>query len=350
MSPIPDRPRAATLADIARELGVSTATVSRALQDHPDVRLSTREAVKHAAARLNYRISPTARALRTGRHESVSFVVPLDLIGWWEPLLRGAGREAASRGYRLVLNPVDGADSAPSNASPTLGEDLTKFIERSGAQPIDGFIVVTPGDGGWKAAAAARGLPLVIIDDLRPHPGFHVWASENYQGAREGVEHLIADGRRHIVAIAPREALPGDALTDRLRGYADAVREAGLPEHIVDTDETYPPTRTTSDSIDELLATNADFDAVFVPVDFVAFAVMRSLRRAGLSVPGDVAVLGFDGDPAAVALDPPLSTVAQPFAEIGAAAVGTLIDLVEGRGEPPRDHRLPTTFIERGST
>ncbi len=330
----------ATLADMAEELGLSVPTISRALRDHPDVSSSTRSRVKQAAERIGYRGSVAARALRTGRHHALSFVIPYELLGWWEPLLRGAGAEAARRGYRLVLNPVSAAGT---------GEDLSRFFARASDEPVDGFIVVTPDAEEWKDLAAQQAAPVVIIDDLREHPGYEVWCSDGYLGARAAVEHLIDRGRRNIIALSPEAAFPGDALPARLRGYRDAVAEAALPERVLVTAETFPASLEFSDAIDAVIAEGAPFDAVFAPADFVAYAVLRSLRRSGLTVPEDVSVIGFDDDPAAFALDPPLTTMAQPFSEIGAGAVRSLVDALEGLGGEPGSHRLPPRLMERRS-
>lgn len=345
------------MADIADELGLSVPTISRALRDHPDVGVKTKETVRAVADRLGYRISPAGRALRTGRYDTISFVIPLNLIGWWEPLLRGAGHAAAINGFRLTLNPVDDAYLQSMNdQAPLLGDDLTSFFARSAGQPIDGFVVVSPTDDDWKPTALATGAPVVIIDDLRPHPGFHVWASENHDSAKDGIVRLISSGRKRIVALSPTSAFTGLALDERLAGYTEAMEDAGLEPLILDSDETYPASHLTSNAIDGLLEAGREFDGVFCPVDFAAFAVIRSLRRAGLTVPEDVAVLGFDGDPAALALDPPLSTVAQRFDEIGAGAVTTLIDLIrsddsdKAPAAAPRTHLIPPVFIERSST
>lgn len=342
--------RPATLADIARATDLSIPTVSRALRDHPDVSLETRERVKQEAAKLAYRGSPVARALRTGRYNALSFVVPYGIIGWWEPLLKGAGREAAKLGYQLVLNPVSAHFDDDETSDESSAESIVDFFRRSSNLPVDGFVVVTPDSDAWKSLESAQANPIVIIDDVRDHPGFHVWSSDNYQGARSAVEYLIDKGRQRIAALVPRRGLYGLTIENRLAGYRDAVRAAGLPEIVMNSEETYPPTLNTSDAVDTALADGVEFDGIFALADFAAFGVLRSLRQAGLSVPDRVSVVGFDDDIAAMALDPSLTTMAQPLADIGAAAVRTVVGMVAGDDAAPIAHRMETTLVERNSS
>jgi LacI family transcriptional regulator len=335
--------RSSTLTDLAKQLQLSVATVSRALSDHPDVRAETRQRVRESAAAMGYRTSPVAKALRTGRHDALSVVLPYS-FGWWEPLLKGAGRQAAKHGYRVILNPV-GADHGDPTAGEAEPAAIDEFFEFSAKLPVDGYIVVTPEAEGWKSGVDS---PVVIIDDIRRHPGHHVWLSDNIGGARVATEHLISRGRSRILAVAPDESWA--VVDDRLTGYRSAIEAAGLRPLVLRTRETYPSSLNTSDAIDHALEQGVPFDGIFVLADYLAFSVLRSLRRAGLQVPDDVSVIGFDDDIGAVATDPTLSTMAQPLADLGARAVDTLVELIRGEPLQPETHLLDTRLVVRHST
>lgn len=330
----------ATLADIAREAGLSVPTVSRALRNHPDVSETTRTRVQTLAANLGYRTSAAARALRTGRHDTIGLVLPEEAFGWWEPLAKAASRAAAAHGFHLLLTPIGGDQSGG------LADDrgLADFFEFSSSLPVDGFIVVTPDGDEWKTKTDR---PVVIIDDMRRHPGHHVLLADNVGGSRIATQHLIDTGRTRIIAVAPD--WPGGLVRDRLEGYERALSDAGLTPRVVATSGRYPPVDEFSPAVDELLRSGEHFDGVFALADYLTFAVFRSLRRGNKRIPEDVSVVGFDDGLAAMATDPTLTTVAQPLDQIGARAVDTLIRLVNGDPVKPRIHRLPTHLVIRGS-
>ncbi|WGD38181.1 LacI family DNA-binding transcriptional regulator [Lysinibacter sp. HNR] len=335
-----------TMADIARISGLSIPTVSRALRNHPDVSPATKRTVQETATKLGYSVSSVARALRTGHNRALSFVVPLGIIGWWEPLLKGASAEAAKLGYTLILNPVEpSSKNNPPSSSP-----LTHLFERVYDLPVDGFVIVTPENDSWQESTRAAKKPVVVIDDTREHPGFHVWLNDNYAGAKTAVEHLIAQGRTKIIALAPTHGMKGMVIEERLAGYRDTLAAAGLNSMVLYSDETYPPTQETSHAINRAIETGLGFDGVFALADYISFSALRSLRQGGLDVPGDVSVVGFDDDVAATATDPSLTTLAQPLGEIGAASVRTLIDLIQGANSVPRSHRLQPRFVKRKSS
>lgn len=336
--------RRPTMADLARETRLSVPTVSRALRDHPDVSLETRRRVREAVASTGYRMSATAQSLRTGRTNALSFVLPYHNIGWWEPLLKGAGVAAAKQDQRVIVSPVGGGLSYGATVAIDGAPKIDDFFDSAVQLPVDGFIVVTPESDGWHDRI---NVPVVIIDDLRRHPGKHVFLSDNRAGAYTAVRHLIGLGRSRILAVVPGDDVA--VVADRLAGYREALGEAGFDPTVLYTDETYPPTLTTSDCIDAALDAGTGFDGIFVFADYLAFSVLRSLRRAGIRVPEDVSVVGFDDDLAALATDPMLTTMAQPLADIGARAVELLIRLVEGEHIEPTTHHLTTQLVVRGS-
>jgi LacI family transcriptional regulator len=337
--------RRATLRDVAAATGVSVPTVSRALRNHSDVSPETQARIAQAAADVGYRPHRVARALRTGRHDALMLLIADEGIGWWQPLLMGAGKATAGLGFQLLLKPM-----STSALAGTIASQDTTLKEL----PVDGFVVVAPGTTGWSTVASATGKPVVVIDDARHHDDVDVFASDSFRGARDAVRHLVTRGRTEIAALVPAAWRDDLMIRERLRGYRAALEEARLaqrPELVWHTAESYPPRLLTSDALDRVLGSAPEsFDAVFALCDTVAFSAMRSLRAAGRLVPHDVSVIGFDGDISGTTVDPPLSTVAQPFGQLGARAVHRLVELLDGADEPPRTHLLPCELKVRKSS
>ena len=340
--------RRVTLADVSQAAGVGIATVSRALGEHPDVSQSTRERVREIAARLGYRPSVAARALRTGGFHAISAIVPDAGWGWWEPVMRAAHATATARGYQLLVHPVDAEGG------------LTATVDGLANIPTEGVIVVSvPDQDAVRAACDRIGLPAVAIDDTSRATRFPTISAANRDGARLVVEHLIAQGRRSIALAhgslggASPEWGDGLFLEERALGYRDALDAAGIPVDerlIVDVDEPFDETVTTFPSIDALLSDGHPFDAIFCAADLMAAPVLRSLRASGRAVPGDVAVAGFDDERAALLVDPQLTTVRQPYEQMGATAVEMLLQTIAGEPVPEQRTEIAPTLVVRAST
>lgn len=338
-----------TLTDVAREAGVGVATVSRALNGRDDVSEATVARVRAAASSLGYRPSVTARALRRGSFNAVSVVVSESVWGWWEPVLRAATAAAAEAGFHLFVHPVANAEGG-----------IVGLIEGLVDVPTEGVIAVTVADQAEVRAACARiGLPVVAIDDSAHALHLATIAADNRAGAREMTRHLLGLGHRRIafVGATTDEMIPawGEGLfvEERLAGYRDALDEAGIAfdERLVlgwadPGDESHEVV----EQLGELLASGAAPDAIFCVADLAAAPVMRTLSAYGLSVPGDVSVAGFDDERAAVLLNPRLTTMRQPYEEMGRLAVELLQRAIDGYDVLAERHVLPTTLIERDST
>ncbi|MBT2565238.1 LacI family DNA-binding transcriptional regulator [Arthrobacter sp. ISL-85] len=328
-----------TLADISREAGLGKATVSRALavEPHPDVSEETRARVKAVADRLGYRPSVTARALRAGGYHAISAVIPDNAWGWWEPAVRAAFLEAGEHGYHVLAHAVAGR---PGGAASVV-EDLANV-------PTEGILLFgSSNDTAVLRAANALRLPTVAIDDVNDEVRVPTITVDNVAGAYQATTYLIQSGRRRIAYLGS-----GAKSTlferDRLAGYKKALAEHGLevdPELVVyDTawkwDDGETPSR--SAPIEYLVDRGISFDAVFCEFDMIAAPALRSLRRAGLSVPADVAIVGFDDDLAAQLLDPQLTTIRQPYERMGRNAVRKLLAAIGGeRLQPTRELEAP---------
>jgi LacI family transcriptional regulator len=339
----------ATLADVAREAGVGIATVSRALNGRPDVSAETIARVREVAATLGYRPSRTARALRRGSFSALSVIVPNSDWGWWEPVLRSAATAAADAGFHLFVHPA-----------PALPGGLDTLIEGLADVPTEGVIVISvPDQQAIRAACDRIGLPVVAIDDSTHALHLATVAAGNRDGARRITEHLIERGHRRIAFVGAMvdglESSWGEGLfiEERLSGYRDAMTEAGIP---IDEDLVigWPALGIEStvfvDPLDDLLAKGDVPDAIFCVADLAAPPVLRTLSAHGLSVPADVAVAGFDDERAALLMNPQLTTMRQPYDDIGRIAVNLLRRALGGEHLPVHRHTVSATLVEREST
>ncbi|WP_380169340.1 LacI family DNA-binding transcriptional regulator [Jannaschia sp. R86511] len=335
-----DRPRPATLVDVAARAGVGRGTASRALTGSPAVSPGVRAAVLKAADELDYRPNLAARSLRSRRSGSVALVVPEteDVVftdSFFSGILRGVNAELTDAGLLLVL-------SLPRT------DAQRHQIERHAVDGhVDGVILISAHDTDpLPAALLAAGVPVVTAG--RPSDGTMPSVDvDNRGGARAATEHLITGGRRRLVSVTgPQDMSAG---TDRVTGWRDAVAAAGLavtPDLLADGGFTEEGGH---HAMRQLLAAVPDLDGVFVASDLMAAGALAALREAGRDVPGDVAVVGFDDRPLARHLSPPLTTVRQPIEDLGRGATRLLLGLLAGRPTPAAPLVLPTELVVRES-
>ena len=328
----------ATLAEVAREAGVSIATASRALNNSASVSDGAYQRVCDAATRLAYvRQRAPAATVRRGPG-AVAVVVHTEhrrLFGdaFYHRLITAAGAELALCDVPLLVVSVTAA------SLPTVGRYLH-------GGHVDGVIVV--GDHGPHPLAGslpAAGLPVAVIGRPLGPSRAPYFDADNRGSARHGVEHLLGAGRRGIVHVAGPPDLAAGA--DRLAGYRDALRGAHLPASPVAYGDFTPAAG--AYAMELLLHQRPRLDAVFVASDAMAAGALRALARTGRRVPDDVAVVGFDDDPVALQVSPALTTVRQPIEELGRLAVRRLL---RGTGavEPgPAATVLPTSLVVRGT-
>jgi LacI family transcriptional regulator len=331
--------RRPTIADVARAAQVSKATVSRVLNDKPDVDPATVATVLEVTKRLGYVPSSHAVGLARGTAQSLGLLAPSLSAPWMLEVLRGATEAIEASKFSLTLYTMaDGLDSVDS------------LQTRIRAQAIEGLAVMQP---PYEVRELQRllgvGTPIVAIDARGAHPSLPCVASDDDGGIYSAVGHLIGLGRRRLGMIAGPGSIP--CHRDRLRSFRDAVREAGLddaPERqIVAATDTFPGGAVATQ---ELLRRKPSLDGLVVSNDAMALAALRELRNAGVRVPDDVAVVGFDDVSASRYSDPPLTTVYNPLREIGATAIRLLLGAAQGIELPTHPVLLPTHLVIRGST
>src|ERR1019366_3225069 len=307
-----------TLEEVAQAAGVSRATASRVLTSDPRGSPGARRAVERAASKLGYVPNQAGRALATGRSDAVALVVfePTTLL-FGDPfvprLIRGLGDVLPSRDMQLVLL----APQTPSDS-----DRVERYVA---ARHVDGALLVSlPSAHPLPGRLASRGIPLVIGGRPTEADRFNHVDVDNVAGAARAVAHLIAGGRRTIATVTGREDVP--AGQDRLRGYQEGLTAAGPPAD----DALIEAADFTRDggarAMRFLLLKRPQLDAVFVASDLMAVGVLEALHQAGRRVPEDVAVVGYDDDPIAIGLQPPLSSVRQPIEEMGREMARLLLE------------------------
>lgn len=309
----------ANIKDVAKAANVSPSTVSRVFTGKIPVNDDTRKRVLTAAESMNYQPNAFAQGLKGGRIQTIGLVIPNVCNLVFPAAIRGIEDTAKQNGYTVVLCNTD--------------EDAEKerfYIDSLRRRLIDGFIFSTARPGHeYLLELPSEGVPVVfMIRQLGK--SVNTVTLDNEGGAFEATRYLISRGLKRIAIINGSIDLP--LYRHRYDGYRHALREAGLEEPkgmtvhgISGWDDAYEAMKAMLDNSDRP-------DAVFATNDPKAMGVIRAIRDAGLRVPEDISVMGFDNLDFSSQLDPPLTTVAQPFYEMGVRACRRLIQLIEKTG------------------
>lgn len=330
---------APTLEQVAERAGVSRSTASRAINGGLRVSPEAMESVAAAVAALGYTPNRAARSLVTRRTDSVALVVPepderVLSDPFFAGVLNGVSTPLARSDLQLLL----------IIARPGESERTARYLR---AGHVDGAIVVSHHrDDVIDQALAGSALPTVFIG--RPLTGGDAAAvvdTDNVRGGRIATEHLIGLGRRRIGTIAgPADMSAG---IDRLAGWRGALADAGLPDDAVVTGDFTVDGGATAAR--ELLARHPDLDAVFIASDLMAAGALPELADAGRSVPGDVAVVGYDNSGLATTTKPNLTTVTQPVIAMARAAGEELVAQLQGRAPRGTAQIFEPELVVRGS-
>ncbi|GAB2959691.1 LacI family DNA-binding transcriptional regulator [Saccharothrix stipae] len=341
-----------TIREIAQLCGVSVATVSRVFNQPLTVSKEKREVVERVARELDYRPNESARALATKRSGLIGLVWDTDhrRPGWRHPylqeLLIGLKSALSAHGYHLLMLATSG--SAALRAVGASLADPVAYVNMTRRHHLGGLVLIDSGsDAPAFAAFAQSGLPCVAVDVAVDGPRATYVTSDNVGGAAMAVRHLVDTGHRRIATITgPRTNRPA---ADRLDGFRAAMGEAGLavpPEYVVEGDFYRPSGQAAMRS---LIALPEPPTAVFCASDEMAVGALLAARHAGLRVPDELAVVGFDDIELAALVDPPLTTLAQDKAGIGVAAARAVLTMVHG-GDKPSPAFLPTRLVVRASS
>lgn len=327
----------ATIKDVAREAGVSVATVSRVFNESGPVSEDARVRVRDAATKLCFVPHGVARSLITSKTHTIGVLLP-DLYGeFFSETIRGMDLAAQRHGYQVLV----------SSSHDSKAEIEAALLAMRGR--VDGLIAMSPHlDVPSLVANVPATLPIVLLNCAVPGDRYDVLTIENKRGAHAMVQHLLSLGHREIAMITGGEG-NYDA-TERLLGYRKAMREAGIT---VPNEWEIPGDFSEVagySAVEKLLALSPRPTAVFAANDSMAIGAMSALREAGLRVPEDMAVGGFDDVPMARYMSPPLTSVHVAIAELGAKTVRTLLHAVDNGNAHERTHQqLPTTLVVRQS-
>jgi LacI family transcriptional regulator, galactose operon repressor len=336
-----------TISEIARLSGVSTGTVSGALNGYADVNADTRERIVRLAQELDYTPTAAARSLVTQRSHVIGVVLDTgeghpDLQHpFFHEVMVGLKNGLGASGFDLLLF----ASERPGN-----GYGPHSYLKRCRHHNVDGVVImgVDPEDPELGRVARSE-LPTVGVDVALAGPSTTYVISDNAAGAADAVEHLAELGHRRIATITG--LLETRPAVDRLRGYRNALRRHGLAyrdEYVAYGDYYHESGRR---EMARLLSLDEPPTAVFAASDMMALGAIRAAAEAGLSVPGDISVVGFDDMQLADHMNPPLTTVRQDKPGLGAAAGAALIRLIAREPAPPDGAAaLPVELIVRGST
>jgi LacI family transcriptional regulator len=327
-----------TFKDVARAAGVSQATAARALGGYGYVSAARRRAIEEAAQALGYRRHAVARALASYITHTVGLVVGDIENPFFATAVRGLSDVLEPAGYTILLANSD--------------EDLEReqrLVEAFRSRRVDGLVVAPSVSSSTPHLAdlVAAGVPLVLFD--RPVRGLaaDVVMVDNRGGARAAVEHLIGLGHRRVGIVSDAPEIASSA--ERIQGYRAALKAAGLPLN----EELVALTGSTQSDgyrgARALLERAKPPSAIFAVNNLMSVGTLLALRDLGLSIPRDVALVGFDDFEWTTLIEPPLTVVRQPVHEIGRQAAGRLLARMKGDRSAPHRIRLRTEFVDRGS-
>ncbi|MBK8023092.1 MAG: LacI family DNA-binding transcriptional regulator [Chloroflexi bacterium] len=328
----------ATIKDVARASGLSSATVSRVLSGYEFVKDSTRSRVMEAVEQLGYVASLPARSLAGGRSRMIGLLVPNLDVGYVGTITQGVDKALSESNCDLVLY--------------TSHHQLSKetyYVNAIANGITEGLLLIAPQfPSAYLDMLRERDFPYVIIDQADPTENSGVVEATNYQGAYEATQYLCKLGHTRIAFI--KGSLNVWSAVERLRGYQAALADCGIPsrtELILDGDYqqqgAYEATKHVLANVDPPPT------ALFASNDISAFGAMDAAREHGFTIPDDISIIGFDDIPQASLVYPKLTTVRQPLEQMGQVAAEMLMERIEDRSRPPQRITLATHLVIRDS-
>jgi LacI family transcriptional regulator len=336
------RPRA-TIADIAKALNVTPATVSRALNDHPGISQETKKAVRKVAEKLQYKRNKIASSLRSGKSNMIGVILPSTAINFFGEVVHGIELIAGENGYSILLY--------QSNELP---EFEKKGIEAFISAGVDGILAsLAKGTVDFEhyLSLSEHNIPLVFFDRANDALGIPSVVVDDFKGGFTATEHLITQGYKRIAHISGQQHLK--IFKDRLEGYKAALAAHGLaadPEWIFRGDVSIDSGRR---AVRHYLQLDNVPDAIFAVEDYTALGAIKELKEHKISIPEQMGIIGFANEDFGEHITPALSTIDQQPVQMGKEAFGLLLELMHPHsGKPREDSKVmlePITFFRRSS-
>jgi DNA-binding LacI/PurR family transcriptional regulator len=308
------KPHLTSLNDIAKALGVSASTVSRALKDHPDISLATREKIKSFAEKVNYRPNALALSLKLQTSNTIGIVIPEIVHHFFSSIISGIEDIAYSHGYRVMI--------CQSNED-FRREEIT--IQALMDHRIDGLLICiskTTSSFSHLQSVYRSHVPMVFLDRVSNEIDSDTVITDDFNGARMITSHLIQQGCTRILHLGTKPQLMIGQ--DRQQGYLQALRD-----HTIEPNTSLILKCDTPADVqvhrNHILSLAKNIDGIFAVNDITAIAVMNLLKEHGFKIPSDIAVAGFGDDPIAAIVDPPLTTVEQKGYLMGQEAMNILL-------------------------
>lgn len=315
---------AVTIKDIAKALGISTSTVSRALRDSYEISPETKQLVLDCAEKLNYQPNPIAQSLKERKTRSIGVVVCEIANSFFSQVINGIESIAYEKGYNVII----------SQSHESYEREITD-LQYLSSRSVDGLLIsisTETNDISHLQALHLKGLPIVMFDRVSHEIKTHNVVVDNFKGAYEATEHLLQQGYKRIAAIANSEFL--SITTERLAGYKEALAQYGvkydasLVKHCFYGGMVFSEIE---EAVNKLFTLKQKPDAIITTSDKLTTGCLKTLVRRGIKVPEEMALVGFSNSDIAELLNPALTVVRQPAMEMGRAATELLLQLIESK-------------------
>jgi LacI family transcriptional regulator len=313
-----------TIKDIAKALGLSTSTVSRALRDTHEISAATKKIVLAYAKEINYHPNPIALSLKERRSKSIGVVVSEVANSYFSQAINGIESIAYDRGYHVII----------SQTHESYDREVIN-VQHLASRSVDGLLVSLSSettDISHLTSLHDRGLPIVFFDRVADEINTHKVIANNEKGAYQATTHLINKGYKKIAHLTSSDHL--SISIERLSGYEAALKDNGLAlnptyiKHCLHGGMMYSETEK---AIKELMALKEKPDAIFVAGDRLSMGCLSVLQNLKISVPQDIAIVGFSNSDVLDLFNPPLTSVRQPAFEMGQLATEMLLQLIEAK-------------------
>ncbi len=312
--------------DIAREAGVSVITVSRAINNKPDINPETRKHILKIVHRLHYAPNHLAKSLVVRKSKTIGILIPDNVDPFYAAIVQGIGDECRERGYGIFLwNTHDDPDAE------------LEYLQRAREKRADGILIYpVQADHRYLKEISHGVVPCVFLNRHPESAGYDYVINDNVYGAFSAVNHLIQRGHKDITYICPKST--ASSTQERIHGCKKAVSENNVPSVVLRIVNCEERIDSCYGLVKDIIAENKRPTALFVWDDRLAIGAMKAVLEAGLSIPHDIAIVGYDDIEISAYLYPPLTTVRQPTHQIGQTAARVLLNKLEGKDRVNVEH------------